>query len=938
MNITKMRKVLALLLSGALMLSGVGSVAVADEEEAVAEESAETSEESAEESDESASEEVNVVEEEEEEFMSSLEEVETYFDLVGEEDGYQVYIQPKDYKDRIEENINKTVKDEKEAKSQIKDIEKHLKHVELAMIDSTTGKLVAELEEIGHDKEQTIWFSEAGRYLVFLDADNSKILKIRYRVSTIDSEYLFLTKDQQTLELYATDYKSVRATMQNVWESEIKCLYKTEDGMQWAVLNADKDEVEVCVKQVAENDKMKMYFDEDTCLIGIENKENNYTWWSSPLNASRDTRATKLLVTDLQSSAVLTYGDSSTRGITNLRSRNAADVTAKEIENGLLVTYEFGKCGVTIPISYTLEDDYLSASVKCADIKETMTDSGIVATQLTIMGAFGAGTGDENGYFVIPDGSGALIRFNNGKDTTKSYTSKVYGRDITNVPNTKPAVTEEIYMPVYGIVKDGNAMAVIIEKGDGNATLNASVSGQSLSSFNICSFNFQLRGSDTYAMAGDYGNLTVFEDGAIKTEEIKLRYYPIANPDASYMDIAETYRNYLLTDGGVSQKAEANQTQMFLDLYGGTMKSRSVLGIPITMKTSMTSFSEAQEIISGLVDSGVSDMAVVYNNWTDEGISGKVDNKAKPSGTLGGNSAFKKLTNYLNEKGFDFYPSVNNKVFKNGNGYYSFSDTTIRISNSYSRQMTYNLSYGVQDTSKKTISLLSPATFTEVYNKLSSQYSKKGISGVSLGEMTSTLWGDYGKQNMGRDDTKSTLQSNYQTINNAGLSILADSCAAYAFPYADKISDVPLQSSGFDVFDEDIPFYQLVMHGIIPYSGTAINGSADSTQAFLTSVATGCNPAYDMIYAEASDLKDTDLDKYFYSHYLFWADTASEEYQIASQVLSSVSDKVITDYVRNGDISVTVYEDGTEVKVDYAKKTIAVGGKNFSLADDEEGE
>ena len=937
MRITKMKKILALLLSGAMIFSGMGSVVIADEEEAVADEAVEEdSQENSEE--ESSSEEVNVVEEEEEEFMSSPDEVEAYYDFVGEEDDFKIYIQPDDYKDRIEEGINKTVKDEDEAKDQIKDIQKHLKHVELAMIDSATGKLVAELEEIEHDKEQTIWFSEAGRFLVFLNADNTKVLKIRYRVSTIDSEYLFLTKDQQTLELYATDYKSVRATMQNVFESDAKTLYKTEDEMQWAVLNADKDEVEVCVRQVAENDKMKMYFDEDTCLIGIENKENNYTWWSSPLNASRDTRATKLLVTDLQSSAVLTYGDSSTRGITNLRSRNAAEVTAKEIENGLLITYEFSKCGVTIPISYTLEEDYLSASVNCADIKETMTDKGIVATQLTIMGAFGAGTATENGYFVIPDGSGALIRFNNGKDATKSYTSKVYGRDITNVPNTKPAVTEEVYMPVYGIVKDGNAMAVIIEKGDGNATLNASVSGQSLSSFNICSFNFQLRGSDTYAMAGDYGNLTVFEDGAIKTKEIKLRYYPIADEDASYMNIAETYRNYLLTDGGVSKKAQANQTQMFLDLYGGTMKSRSVLGIPITMKTSMTSFSEAQKIISGLVDSGVSDMSVIYNNWTDEGISGKVDNKAKPSNTLGGNSDFKKLTSYLNDKNFDFYPSVNNKVFKNGNGYYSFSDTTIRISNAYSRQMTYNLSYGVQDTTKKTVSLLSPATFTEVYNKLSSQYSKKGISGVSLGEMTSTLWGDYGKQNMGRDDTKETLQSNYQTINNAGLSILADSCASYAFPYVDKISDVPLQSSGFDVFDEDIPFYQLVMHGVIPYSGTAINGSADSTQAFLTSVATGCNPAYDMIYAEASDLKDTDLDKYFYSHYLFWVDTASEEYQIAKEVLSSVSDKVITDYVRNGDISVTVYEDGTQVKVDYAKKTITVGGKDYSLADDEKGE
>ncbi|MEE5992406.1 MAG: DUF5696 domain-containing protein [Oscillospiraceae bacterium] len=690
------------------------------------------------------------------------------------------------------------------------------------------------------------------------------------------------------------------------------------------------EEMKDC-KQVAENDRMKLYFDEESCLIGLENKENHYIWWSSPLDAEHDARATKLLIEDLQSSAVLTYGDSNSQGFTNLRSRNSATITAKEIENGVLISYDFQKCGVTIPISYTLEKDYMAVSVQCGAIQETMIENGIVATQLTIMGAFGAGASDEDGYFVIPDGSGALIRFNNGKEHTKSYSAKVYGRDITNVPNTKPALTEKIYLPVYGIVKKGNALAVIIEKGDGNATLNASVSEQSLSSFNICSFNFQLRGFDTYSMTGDYGNLTVFEKGAIKTEEIKLRYYPIADENADYMNVAETYRNYLLNDGGVTKKTEENQSQLFLALYGGTMKSRSILGIPITSKTSMTNFSQALEIVSSLADAGVDDMTVIYHNWTNEGISGKVDNKAKPSDILGGNQAFKQLTNYLNEKGFDFYPAVNNKVFQNGNGYHRFSDTAIRISNAYSRQMTYDLSYGVQDKTKKTVSLLSPNTFTKIYNQLSEQYSKKGISGVSLGEMTSTLWGDYGKHTMCRDETKTTLQKNYQTIHEKGISILADSCGAYAFPYVDKISDVPLQSSGFDVFDEEIPFYQLVMHGVIPYSCTALNGSADNTRAFLNAIAVGSYPAYDMIYAEASDLKDTNFEQYFYSHYQFWKDTACEEYQIAKEILSPVSDKVITDYIKNGDVSVTTYEDGTQIKVDYTNETISVGEKQFAL-------
>ena len=898
MRMKKMEMLLAGLLAATMLFPGM-PVMAEDEEEPAAEEAA--AEETA-----AKPEEKNSVEEAEEEFTCTVEEVEQYLDLVGECDGYAVYLRPEDYKERIEAHTARQYPDEETAKEARKEIEK--------------------------SKEEVVYRSDAGHFLVFLNADKNKVNRIRYRVSTLDSEYLFLTKDKETLELYSTDYKEIRGTLKQGKTTAEGTEYRSADQQYQALLSKKLDQVYYCVKQGAENDKLRMYYDEDAALIGLMNKENGYIWWSSPLEASRDTRATRTIVTDLQSSAVLTYGDANSRGVSNLRSRNQSDITVKEISDGITVTYAFSKAGITIPVSYRLEDDHMAVSVKTAEIKETKTEQGISATQLTLMGSFGAAGPKEEGYFVIPDGCGALIRFNNGKESSKSYSSRVYGRDITMVPTTKPPVTEKVLMPVYGIVKQDNAMAVIVEKGDGNVTLNASVSGQSLSSYNVCSFNYVLRGSDTFYMAGDYGTLTVFEQGPIKTEEIRVRYYPlVTEQDNGYMDIAETYRDYLLGDGNVQEKTQADTTELYLDLYGGCMKNRSILGIPVTVKTSMTSFDEAKEIVSGLHNNGVDKMVVVYNNWTNEGISGKVDNKAAPSGTLGGSSAFNRLTSYLTEQGDSFYPAVNNKVFKSGNGYYSFFDTTIRISNSYSRQMDYNLSYGVQDSSKKTHSLLSPGTFTELYGKLANAYSKKAIGGVCFGEMTSTLWGDYGKQNMGREDTMHALQESYRSVKQANVGMLADTCAAYAFPYTDRITDVPLQSSQFDVFDEDIPFYQLVLHGVLPYSGTAINASADSNAAFLASVATGCSPAFDMIYAEASELKDTEFDKYFYSHYAFWTDTAAAEYRIAKEVLSGVSDQKITGYVRDGDVSVTTYENGTEITVDYANETITSGGKTWSL-------
>ncbi len=927
MQLKKKKRVLACLLAATLALP-VCSMHVNSEEPE--ETDAVTQEDTA------ASENKETVEtqEEAEEVNISVDVITQYMKSVGEMDGYAVYLRTKDYKKEIEAEflakVGSVYADEDEAEDAADEITDQLQKAELVMIDTASGKPVAVFDE----ETDNVYLSDAGRYLVVLNEENTKVQKIRYRVSTLDSEFLFLTQDKQTLELYTQDYKEVYVTMTLDEKNAESCIYRSSDKLFWAMLSPAQDQAWACVKQIAENENLVLYVDEYTAVIALENKQNGYIWWSSPLGANRDTRATKLLSTQLQSSMVMQYGEAKSRSVTNQRSRDAADLKVKEITDGVEITYKYDKSGITIPVTYKLRDDYLETAVDCTKIKESKAGAGISATQLTLLGNFGAGAADEEGYFVIPDGCGALVNFNNGKLNTKEYSQPVYGRDITTIQNLKPAVTEKILMPVYGIVKKDNAMTVIIEEGDGIATLNASVSGQSLSSYNLCNFSFRLRGSDNFMLGGNQGgSLTMFEEGEIKTDKIRLRHYPTAKEDAGYMDVAEVYRNYLLGDGDVKKTAQADSVLMFLDLYGGTMKAKSVLGVPITMKTAMTRYDEAQEIVEGLVEYGVDDMVVVYNNWTNEGITGKVDNKAKPSGILGGSGKFDDLTEYLEEQGFSFYPSVSNKTFKSGNGYYSFTDTAIRISGSFSRQPTYNLSYGIQDSSVKTRSLLSPAAFTEIYSKIAQRYSKKSLTGVCLGEMTSTLYGDYGKVKMSRDDTKAVLQESYQSLRDGGLSVLADTCAAYAFPYAACISDVPLQSSGFDVFDADIPFYQIVMHGVIPYAGTAINGSADSDNAFLTSIATGCNPAYDMIYAEASDLKDTLLDTYFYAHYAFWQKTAAEQYALASEILAGVSDQLITDYTRDGDVSVTVYENGTEIIVNYEEETITVNGTEYRLAD-----
>ena len=168
-----------------------------------------------------------------------------------------------------------------------------------------------------------------------------------------------------------------------------------------------------------------------------------------------------------------------------------------------------------------------------------------------------------------------------------------------------------------------------------------------------------------------------------------------------------------------------------------------------------------------------------------------MDLKAKPAGCLGGKGDWEDLMDYAGRNGITIYPAVDNQTFSSGSGYYTFTDTTVRISGSYARIYPYNLAYGNQSSAEKPLSLLSPAAFSEIYEKLTGNFTKKNLSAVSLGSMTSALYGDYGKKEICRDKAQEILTQSYQQITDADIAMLADTANAYALPYVQELTDVP---------------------------------------------------------------------------------------------------------------------------------------------------
>ncbi|MBQ5316495.1 MAG: hypothetical protein J6I96_02970 [Oscillospiraceae bacterium] len=699
-----------------------------------------------------------------------------------------------------------------------------------------------------------------------------------------------------------------------------------------------EEEAFALMKKVAGNDKLELYKNEKEYTICLKDLRTGKLWWSNPVDLEQS-NAKKGQKTDLASGISLTYAEPYNRSTTVQNNKGKGKTKMTDIPNGVKYEYSFSQPGITIPVEVTLEDDHLKVYVDTKQIKEEHPSSidGQLVSNLAFFTTFGAAGLNEKGYFVVPDGCGAVVEFNNGKTDLRTYSGKVYGRDITAVKQQKTAVTRNVSLPMYGIVKGDSALMVVASKGDACASINTYVSNQNKTDYNSTYFDFEMRTSDEYLMGGDSNPLKVFEKRGILVPEIEVRYYPVVNEnggDIDYTDIANEYRDYLIKEKGVADKQIPQSSPLYIDIYGGTLEKKSILGVPVTVKQPVTKFDTAKYMLETLNGQSVNNMVVTYNKFSNEDLGEKITDSWSPASSLGGNGGWKKLKSYADQNNIVIYPSVDNTLFKTGNGYWSMTNTSVRVSNAYSRIPVYDLAHGVENKYYSPLSLFSPASYSKAFNKLIANYSKKGNTNYAFGSLANTIYGDYGRSATSREMAKGIVSDIYANAKQNG-SVLAENPASYVIPYADHITNVPIDSSKFDLFDYDVPIYQMVLHGVTPYSGIALNSEADVERAILDCVSSGSNFSFDFVGMEASELKDTKLDSYYYAYYANWINEAAGAYELANEVLAPVADSFIIDYniYDDGNEIETVYEGGYTTVVNYEKGTITANGNTYRVAD-----
>ncbi|MGI6270440.1 MAG: DUF5696 domain-containing protein [Candidatus Howiella sp.] len=551
----------------------------------------------------------------------------------------------------------------------------------------------------------------------------------------------------------------------------------------------------------------------------------------------------------------------------------------------------------------TSMDTKLKKCVSKFSLLTSIQLGGVVNIEL--LPNLGAAGDYEDGYVFYPDGSGALTYSTpNHGQSTEVYETSIYSDttvDMSWENNRDSTGLKRMMLPVYGSKKNNQAFLAIIEEGDTDASICLLPSGNSVN-LNRINSKFTYRTAVQITSSSEYstGLATIFEKNALDiSPKVKYTFLNGREYTPDYSGMANAYRDYLIENGEM-KKSEllSDQMPLALDFITGTWKSMLFYNSYV----SISSFEEIQSVVEELNANGISDLLLYLEGWekTTYPSTFKI-----PSGS-GGAEGLQSLMDTLRGSG--------GEIFLNSD--FVYADTFTRsISES---KLALGSDSRIYEYDTYWYKLFSPGYIRDNMQNVVNGASKLGNPGLAVYSMGSLIYSDYNtRYNTKRADCADIWNGVYQTLEENNIPTASYGGNKYLLNVADWLRDIPMSSSGYTFADESVPFYQMVVHGSIPYSAKPFNHFYDQEKEKLQTIEYGCIPMYKLTYNDSSTLRKLFND--FTTPYADVKDSIIETYNEFNGKLASLTTEYMVSHEKLTDMVVRVgYSDGTLIYINYA--------------------
>ncbi len=601
------------------------------------------------------------------------------------------------------------------------------------------------------------------------------------------------------------------------------------------------------------------------------------------------------------------------------------------IDNGIEMMCYFEHYQLAVPVAFTLTEDGIDVSVDPTKIQEGDMYNVYGVTIAPFFCSVSNKNADKDGYYMfIPSGSGAIITptVDSTRDSAVKVSETVYGEDA-NVTAFEYATNKETArVPVYGAVNGDKGVCAIIKDGAETARINT-VIGEKLTGYSYINTEFHIRGYQEVVQnlfTSTVVKTRIYSD-AFTTDKIVVSFNPLYGDDASYVGMAQVYREYLAEQGKLSTE-KSNDSLLNLKFFGGIETKEFHFGIPSDAMLVATTVNQASNIIKDVKDkTGLSNINANLIGFGESGNDiGVVAGNYEIGSDFGDDDDLKKLIKYTKENGVNLFMNFDMLRFRSSGGGVSTSfGKADAASGSFTELKYYTYNMRNYNSTQDPYYLVTRRKFSEVAANIEDAAKDWGLPGISLDTLTSLSYSDYSDRKYYSradfDEQSSTIINKYTAD---GYLVAGSDANAYAAACCSHVYDVPTQSSKYRAYAADVPFYQLVFKGSVSLSGYSMNLATDADENFLKAVETGIGLTYTLIGEYDTNLI-TSAQNVFYGS-VYWDKTI--ERGVRDQLVAKVAEykdyfdsvngqKIENHVLITEDVRMTVFENGITVYVNY---------------------
>lgn len=584
-------------------------------------------------------------------------------------------------------------------------------------------------------------------------------------------------------------------------------------------------------------------------------------------------------------------------------------IFSERIDNGIKVTYCFDNYEIAIPVEYVLRNDSMQVSINPKEIVETGNKYLLLSISLAPF-MCSARNAEEGSYMFIPVGSGSLMYAKELLGAERSWSGAVFGEDkARNIPRNL-SEDEKINMPVFGVKDADRSLLAIIEDGAGSTIIEAEA-GNPRTGYSTVYPTFYVRGYDVFEQTKKLDLKRVSD--SISPQNITVGYYPLNSGDG-YVQMAKRYKKYLEENGTLSS-SKVSDSSYAVNLLGGVTVTSSVAGIPVKELNSMTTFSEAQDIVEQLYNKTKVKPNVILSGFGDGGITvGKLGGGFGISDVSGGKKQLDAFLSYCDKNAVNtFFDYDIVRYNKSGNGF-SYVNDTAKTALLKKAELYFQSGAFRKFSDEWSYRLIKRSLLWQAVDKVKKSSDKLGFDNVSLSTLSNMAYSDfsdelyYTKGNIEKDvnELLSSIKKNKNISGTAANS--------YAASLLDVVFEAPLDNGRYDTLDDSIPFYQMVFGADRPIYTTAVNTSSNPQRAVMLAASSGTGLGFTLIGNYDVSFDEAQAAKLYGMLFEDNIELINDLVSDYDKLYKAVSGSEIIEYeIANNGVSKTVFDNGVTV-------------------------